>query len=139
MYVFGPAFLNKTVGYRYIILPMQLTKQQQRMLFSKNCRKFGFLPSLSQIWKSQLADLIKLPCLACAPNCLSFHEGVLYRYKKRTNMLWSVGKLKKKDRNMQQKCVRIVNNYQKCQWCQNLACQLIFVFRVYLGLTSITR
>ena len=65
------------------------------MLFSKNCRKFGFLPSLSQIWKSPLADLIKLPCLACAPNCLSFHEGVLYT-KKRTNMLWSAGKLKKK-------------------------------------------
>ena len=138
MYVFGPAFLNKTVGYRYIILPMQLTKQQQRMLFSKNCRKFGFLPSLSQIWKSPLADLIKLPCLACAPNCLSFHEGVLYT-KKRLNMLWSAGNLKKKDRKIQQKCVRIVNNYQKCQWCQNLACQLIFVFRVYLGLTSITR
>jgi hypothetical protein len=51
------------------------------MLFSKNCQKFGILPSLSQIWKSPLADLIKLPCLACAPNSWSFHEGVLFTKK----------------------------------------------------------
>ena len=48
------------------------------MLFSK---KIAESLDFCQIWKSPLADLIKLPCLACAPNCLSFHEGVLYTKK----------------------------------------------------------
>ena len=92
-YVFGPAFLNKTVGYRYIIYLCNRPSNNTGCYFRKIAESFGFLPSLSQIWKSPLADLIKLPCLACAPNCWSFHEGVLFTKKHKNALVcWQVEK-----------------------------------------------